>query len=290
MKGFFKLSGLLLLTPIGCGVIFVLAFVVIVGLALPQLPAWAQKGVHDWMMDIPQNTGGFPIPGKHGRPGDAPDDSSGGGGDYNVPGVPDTGPIKGWAKLVYYTQTFKAMLAGTAGWWQNFDGHVFDDQMYLAIVLNYELSTMHNDPAARMYLAEAMARGCWNAIKTHGPDGCLWYLGGSQAVQRRVRAAVIAINEDDYDFAGAYQLAGLMLTNPDWQQGQQWNQPQAWGNPTWTADQIRKKIPAFWKALQNHNVGPGPNQILYISQDGQFFIVTQAQQFNLCKNSSCVSP
>ena len=103
MKDFYKLSGLLLVTPIGCGVIFVLAFVVIVGLALPQLPGWAQKGVHDWMMDIPQNTGGFPIPDKHGRPGEAPDGSSCGGG-YNLHRVPDTGPIKGWAKLVYYTR------------------------------------------------------------------------------------------------------------------------------------------------------------------------------------------
>ena len=288
-SSFFSLSGCFLLFPIGCGIVFVLAFVLIVGLIIPQLPSWAQPGVRAWMLDHPQDTGNIPNPGGGKKAGKIPEGS--GDSSSGIPKIwPDNGPVKGWAKLVFYTQTFMEWLSTTPGWWHAFQGHSFDDQMYLAIVLNYELASIHNDPIARRLLAEAMARGCWNAIKTYGPDGCLWYLGGSESVQRRVRASVIAVNQEDYDMAGAYALAGEMLNNPDWQNGQEWNEPQAWGNPTFTADQIRKNIPAFWRALQNHEVGPGPNQILYISPDGQFFIVTQEQQFNLCKNRSCVSP
>jgi murein DD-endopeptidase MepM/ murein hydrolase activator NlpD len=37
-----------------CSTVFVVGYVVMVGLAIPQLPAWAQAGVEEWMLDVPQ--------------------------------------------------------------------------------------------------------------------------------------------------------------------------------------------------------------------------------------------
>ena len=37
-----------------CSIGFIVMYVVIVGLTIPQLPEWAQKGVEEWMLDIPQ--------------------------------------------------------------------------------------------------------------------------------------------------------------------------------------------------------------------------------------------
>ena len=287
-SSFFKLSGCFLLLPVGCGIVFVVVFVFIVGLIIPQLPGWAQSGVRAWMLDKPQDTGSFPKPDGGSGGGKIPDGGGGGGGGHPWPD--DHGPVPGWSKFLYFGRTYFDILSSLPGWWHNFQGHPFDDQMYLAIIFNYELASFHGDPVARQLMAEAMARRCWESIKLYGPDGCLWYLGGREMVIRRVEAWIAGINEGDYDMMQAYLMAWEMLNNPDWQKGAEWNKPYEWGNPTFTADLIRKKIPAFWKALQNHNVGTGPNQILYISPDGNFFIVTQQQQFNLCKNHSCVSP
>jgi hypothetical protein len=37
-----------------CSLAFIVMYVVIVGLTIPQLPGWAQHGVEEWMLDIPQ--------------------------------------------------------------------------------------------------------------------------------------------------------------------------------------------------------------------------------------------
>src|SRR5512139_4100735 len=37
-----------------CSFAFIVMYVVIVGLTIPQLPGWAQQGVEEWMLDIPQ--------------------------------------------------------------------------------------------------------------------------------------------------------------------------------------------------------------------------------------------
>jgi murein DD-endopeptidase MepM/ murein hydrolase activator NlpD len=43
--------------PLVCGAFFVLFFVTLVGLTLPQLPSWAQGAVREWMLDTPQPAG-----------------------------------------------------------------------------------------------------------------------------------------------------------------------------------------------------------------------------------------
>jgi hypothetical protein len=37
-----------------CSMAFIVMYVVLVGLTIPQLPGWAQQGVEEWMLDIPQ--------------------------------------------------------------------------------------------------------------------------------------------------------------------------------------------------------------------------------------------
>src|SRR5512140_1474528 len=53
-KGLFATA----LSMMGClcagSTAFIVAYVVIVGLTIPQLPTWAQQGVEEWMLDIPQ--------------------------------------------------------------------------------------------------------------------------------------------------------------------------------------------------------------------------------------------
>lgn len=53
------LSRLMIITmaaPILCGAALVVGYVMIVTLTIPQLPAWAQPGVEQWLFDIPQDT------------------------------------------------------------------------------------------------------------------------------------------------------------------------------------------------------------------------------------------
>jgi murein DD-endopeptidase MepM/ murein hydrolase activator NlpD len=51
-------------TPLICGALFVALFVVLVGLAIPQLPPWARGGVQAWMLGTPQAVSDY-----HGEPG-----------------------------------------------------------------------------------------------------------------------------------------------------------------------------------------------------------------------------
>jgi len=56
VKGLFRFALFLTFAPLLCGAGFVVGYVLIVGLTIPQLPEWAQEGVTEWMLDIPQDT------------------------------------------------------------------------------------------------------------------------------------------------------------------------------------------------------------------------------------------
>jgi murein DD-endopeptidase MepM/ murein hydrolase activator NlpD len=55
VKGFFRFSMIMMATPLICGAALVIGYVLIVVLTIPQLPAWAQPGVTQWLFDIPQH-------------------------------------------------------------------------------------------------------------------------------------------------------------------------------------------------------------------------------------------
>ncbi len=54
MKGFFRFSIALMTAPLLCGAALVVGYVMLVVMTIPQLPAWAQPGVEQWLFDIPQ--------------------------------------------------------------------------------------------------------------------------------------------------------------------------------------------------------------------------------------------
>ena len=56
MKNIGKLLLGILLVPVGCMFAFVVLYTVLIGLTIPQLPAWAQPQAEQWMMDVPQNS------------------------------------------------------------------------------------------------------------------------------------------------------------------------------------------------------------------------------------------
>lgn len=56
MNWFSRLMLLSIAAPILCGAALVVGYVVIVGLTIPQLPAWARPGVTKWMLDVPQHS------------------------------------------------------------------------------------------------------------------------------------------------------------------------------------------------------------------------------------------
>ena len=53
-KGLFATAISMMAFLCACSLAFIVMYVVIVGLTIPQLPGWAQKGVEEWMLDIPQ--------------------------------------------------------------------------------------------------------------------------------------------------------------------------------------------------------------------------------------------
>ena len=56
MRSWFFVGLTVLAFPLLCGVIFVVLFVALVGLTIPQLPAWAQGPVSQWMSDSLQES------------------------------------------------------------------------------------------------------------------------------------------------------------------------------------------------------------------------------------------
>src|SRR5574339_99531 len=55
-KGLFATAISMMAFLCACSFAFIVMYVVIVGLTIPQLPDWAQQGVEEWMLDIPQFT------------------------------------------------------------------------------------------------------------------------------------------------------------------------------------------------------------------------------------------
>ena len=56
MKDVLKWTLGFLAVPLLCGAAFVVAYALLVALTIPQLPAWAQPGVSQWLMDVPQDS------------------------------------------------------------------------------------------------------------------------------------------------------------------------------------------------------------------------------------------
>lgn len=98
-KGFFSLSALVMGLLCACSSAFILMYVTIVGLTIPQLPGWAQEPVKEWMLDIPQFSEHIEEDGSviddtsGGNPGDnqQSNNSNGGGSGYSVPAL--VGPV-----------------------------------------------------------------------------------------------------------------------------------------------------------------------------------------------------
>jgi hypothetical protein len=189
----------------------------------------------------------------------------------------------------YGANYYNMLLSSPDGWWQNYQGQPFGQRTFIAAVYNYEINSFLADRLAVSYITEAFSRRYWQAQIDFGPDGIYWYMGGRDMVSARVIANVPGINELDHNMPVAFEQAGLILnpSNLDWCNGVQWDMPYDWGNPT---PKTYELLPLFSSALSNGNMGPADNQILYISPDGRFFVMTLGQVNTLCGNQSCVSP
>ena len=115
---------LIMAAPFLCGVVFLIGYVIIVALTIPQLPAWAQPGVEKWLFDIPQDS-------EAGDNGVIDNTSPAYSGavpwdDYTSPdadiyGVPLWGPIKHWS------ETHDKPLLGCLFHDPNYTNHTGDD-------------------------------------------------------------------------------------------------------------------------------------------------------------------
>jgi hypothetical protein len=107
VKGILRFTIAMLAVPFVCGTAFVIGYVILVALTIPQLPAWAQKSVTDWMLDIPQHS-------ESADNGSRPPSSAAGisavrwaeyvGSKSSVHGMPMKGPIQ--------TDTWRQTVAG----------------------------------------------------------------------------------------------------------------------------------------------------------------------------------
>ena len=103
-KGFFSLSALVMGLLCACSSAFILMYVTIVGLTIPQLPGWAQEPVKEWMLDIPQFSEHIEDDGSviddtpGGNPGDnqQSDNGNGGGSGNSVPALAGPVPWSGY--------------------------------------------------------------------------------------------------------------------------------------------------------------------------------------------------
>src|SRR3989304_8432423 len=90
-KVFFSLSALVMGLLCACSAAFIVMYVTIVGLTIPQLPGWAQGPVEEWMLDIPQfsehieDEGSFIDNAPGGNPGDNYESNNGNGGGGSMP-------------------------------------------------------------------------------------------------------------------------------------------------------------------------------------------------------------
>lgn len=93
---------LMMAAPFLCGAVFLIGYVIIVALTIPQLPDWAQPGVTKWLFDIPQHS----ETSDNGSYGDTAPTIQGRvewkdytGPDADIHGVPFVGPIKHWSDI-----------------------------------------------------------------------------------------------------------------------------------------------------------------------------------------------
>ena len=99
MKGYFRFSMFLMTAPLLCGAALVIAYVMIVVLMIPQLPAWAQPQVLAWLFDIPQHA----EISDNGSIDSVPAGSSAvpwvgySGPDADIYGLPLIGPVQLWS-------------------------------------------------------------------------------------------------------------------------------------------------------------------------------------------------
>jgi murein DD-endopeptidase MepM/ murein hydrolase activator NlpD len=100
VKGYFRFSMAMMAAPLLCGAALVIAYVMLVVLTIPQLPAWAQPGVEAWLFDVPQHA-------ETSDNGSAPESSPAGlsavpwdgyvGPDAVIHGLPLQGSVQLWS-------------------------------------------------------------------------------------------------------------------------------------------------------------------------------------------------
>jgi murein DD-endopeptidase MepM/ murein hydrolase activator NlpD len=95
-----KFVMLTMTAPFLCGAVFLLGYVIIVALTIPQLPSWAQPGVKAWLFDVRQESENE----DNGSYGDSSPAYQGAvlwndytGADADIYGLPLYGPIKHWS-------------------------------------------------------------------------------------------------------------------------------------------------------------------------------------------------
>lgn len=95
-----KIVGGILTAILLCGAALVVGYVVIVGLAIPQLPEWAQQGTVQWMMDIPQDSEsiGNEYSSAAGNTAVPWEDYYDAYLDSDIYGIPLWGPIRHWSQ------------------------------------------------------------------------------------------------------------------------------------------------------------------------------------------------
>jgi murein DD-endopeptidase MepM/ murein hydrolase activator NlpD len=94
---------IMMAAPLLCGAALVVGYVMIVVMTIPQLPAWAQPGVEQWLFDIPQDA-------EKSDNGSYRDSSPAGlsavpwagysGPESDIYGLPLMGPIQHWSEWV----------------------------------------------------------------------------------------------------------------------------------------------------------------------------------------------
>ncbi len=106
-KSLFAATGIFLF-PFLCAIGFIVLFVTFVAASIPQLPAWAQDDVEDWMMGTPMPTGSESTDN-----GASPAGSTVGWDGYidpNDPGPPDGLPLadEPWLGCVYHDPRYSS--------------------------------------------------------------------------------------------------------------------------------------------------------------------------------------
>ena len=98
----------LFLLPFLCVLGFIVLFVTFVGASIPQLPAWAQQDVQDWMLGTP-----MPVGSESTDNGASPAGSTVGWDGYidpNDPGLPEGLPLAGepWLGCLYHDPAYSS--------------------------------------------------------------------------------------------------------------------------------------------------------------------------------------